>query len=272
MRKGMVLVVVAFAVAVAAAAAAEGMSSAIPRSGLVPSAIAFSSPSRGLLGTGELGCSDPTAHCRVAGTIQRSTDGGRTWRIVRRTPWPVTSIKIDAEGEWASLEDGETLHSGNGGRTWSPAVPETPLATPCPPPLDIYIHEVVVTAHHEWALCAGQGSAGEMLKAVFRLGAHGWRRVDHGLSVGGYPLGMAMADNGFGVIWESRGPLYVTRDGGSRWTAEPKVAVPEIDFGVAGAALPHDTAYVLLMRSTFNHRLLETTDAGRTWRVIHRWR
>jgi photosystem II stability/assembly factor-like uncharacterized protein len=262
----------ALAIALAAAADAAGTSARLPRSGLVPSALAFATPSRGLLGTGDLGCSDPTAHCRLAGTIQRTSDGGRTWRIVRRTSWPIVSLSIDPEGDWARLGDGEVLRSGNGGQTWAPAVPETPLATPCPPSLDVYVHEVVLTAHHEWALCAGEGSAGEMSKAVFRLGAHGWRRVDHGLSMGGYPLGMAMADNGFGLIWESRGPLYVTRDGGSHWIAEPKVARPEVDFGLAGVALPHGTGFVLLMRSTFDRRLLETTDAGRTWRIVHPWR
>jgi photosystem II stability/assembly factor-like uncharacterized protein len=270
MRAGIALVVVVAASGAVATAAAR--SSAIPRSGLVPSAVAFSDASRGLLGTGELGCSDPTAHCRLRGTIQRTTDGGRTWRIVRRTPWPVVSVSIDAEGDWAQLGDGETLHSRNGGKTWSPDVPETLQATPCPPPLDIYVHQDVVTAHHEWALCAGEGSAGEMRKAVYRLGAHGWRRVDHGLSTFGYPLGMAMDDSGFGLIWESRGPLYVTRDGGSHWLAEPKVAVPEVDFGLSGAALPHGTGFVLLLRSERNQRLIETTDAGRTWRVLHRWR
>jgi photosystem II stability/assembly factor-like uncharacterized protein len=116
-----------------------------------------------------------------------------------------------------------------------------------------------------------------MRKAVYRLGAHGWRRVDHGLSIGGYPLGMAMADNGFGLIWESRGTLYVTRDSGSHWIGEPKVAVPEVDFGVSGVALPSGKGFVLLLRGYglrgyVHERLLETTDAGRTWRVVHRWR
>ncbi|HUJ55626.1 MAG TPA: hypothetical protein VLW49_06525 [Gaiellaceae bacterium] len=110
-----------------------------------------------------------------------------------------------------------------------------------------------------------------MSKAVYRLGANGWHRVDHGLSSFGYPVGMAMADNGFGLIWESRGTLYVTRDGGTRWLGEPHVAPPEIDFGLSGVALPHGTGFVLLTRARFRQRLLETTDAGRTWRVVHRW-
>jgi photosystem II stability/assembly factor-like uncharacterized protein len=86
----------------------------------------------------------------------------------------------------------------------------------------------------------------------------------------GYPLGIAMARDGFGVIWESRGTLYVTRDGGSHWTGLPKVARPEQDFGLSGAALPRGVGYVLLSNSG-RIGLIETTDAGRSWHVVRHW-
>jgi hypothetical protein len=87
-----------------------------------------------------------------------------------------------------------------------------------------------------------------MGKSVYRLGPRGWRRVAYtpfappgpggygGIALYGYPLGIAMADDGFGLIWESRGTLYLTRDGGSHWVGLPKVAKPEVDFGVSGIA------------------------------------
>src|SRR5207237_10147402 len=106
-------------------------------------------------------------------------------------------------------------------------------ANPCPPAFAVYAHEVVVApGGREWALCAGQGSAGSMGKAVYRLGPRGWRRVAYtpfgtragargGISAYGYPLGLAMSADGFGLIWEARGTLYVTRDGGSSRPGRP---------------------------------------------------
>jgi photosystem II stability/assembly factor-like uncharacterized protein len=79
-----------------------------------------------------------------------------------------------------------------------------------------------------------------------------------------------MAADGFGVIWESRGTLYETRDGGVHWIGLPKTARPEVDFGGSGTALAHGVAYVLLERGGTS-RLIGTRDAGRTWHVVHRW-
>jgi photosystem II stability/assembly factor-like uncharacterized protein len=101
---------------------------------------------------------------------------------------------------------------------------------------------------------------------LFGRGGHG------GIALYGYPVGMAMADDGFGLIWESRGTLYITRDGGSHWTGLPTVVRPEVDFGVSASALRHGAGFVLLANGGGEmRRLIETTDAGRTWRVVHRW-
>jgi photosystem II stability/assembly factor-like uncharacterized protein len=133
-------------------------------------------------------------------------------------------------------------------------------------------------------LCTGEGGAGAGGKAVYRLVDGAWRRLAYtpfpppgrgrgGISIMGYGLGIAMARDGFGIIWESRGTAYVTRDGGSNWLGLPKVAVPEVDFGLSAAALPHGIGWIVLSRGGgLQRRLLETTDGGRTWHVVHRWR
>ncbi len=135
-----------------------------------------------------------------------------------------------------------------------------------------------------WALCTTQSGVGNQGKSVYwQRPGHGWKRVAYtlfpyghgaygGISTYGYAQGLTMANDGFGLIWESRGTLYVTRDDGSHWTGLPKIAQPEVDFGMSGFALRRGVGFVVLAKGgTEKRRLLETTDAGRTWRVLHIW-
>jgi photosystem II stability/assembly factor-like uncharacterized protein len=271
---------------VAGAATADGAT--VPRVALTPNAVAFRSPAIGLAGTGWLACADnPAFGCRPQGTISRTADGGRTWTIALRTPRPVVGVSYTGSTAWAHYDDGETLTSTDGGRHWRIAQPLPTIPAPCPPgAVWTSANQVVVTPEgREWALCVNQPGAGNQGKAVYRAESGGWKRVawtsfpgpgghdSGGISPYGYPQGLAMDDAGFGLIWESRGTLYVTRDGGSHWTGEPKVAAPEVDFGVSGIAVNGGIGFILLAKGgSTDRRLLATSDAGRTWRVVHRWR
>lgn len=253
---------------------------------LVPNAIAFRDAADGIAGSGSTACSYPDSRCTRPGTISLTANSGRAWHVVLETPRPVVWVGFHEGSAWARLDDGENLRSRDGGRTWRAAVPQSGPAGPCP---GAEVSSVVVTpGGREWALCAWEAGAGSQGKAVYRLTANGWRRVawtpfgppGHGyggIALYGYPLGIAMADDGFGLIWESRGTLYVTHDGGSHWHGLPKIARPELDFGRSAAALPHGVGFVLLARGTEEPaprqkvRLLQTRDAGRTWHVVHRW-
>jgi hypothetical protein len=219
----------------------------------LPAAIAFRDPAHGMLGT--------------ARDIEVTSDGGRTWRVVFRTPRPVRWIGYDDGGRArAILDDGENI----GGPRWRPEHP-VELLSPCPAGVNLSVRS------DDWFLCIGQGSAGSGEKAVYRGSKRlAWALLGptltmHGITAQGYAVGMAMAHDGFGIIWESRGPLLVTRNGGSRWLALPKVGVPEVDFGVSGAAVRGGRAWVILARGNVHRRLLETSDFGRTWHVVHRW-
>jgi len=237
-----------------------------------PRALAFRTPDVGLAGTG--------------GTISATTDGGRTWRVVLRTPRPVVAVWYAGASAWARYDDGETFESTDGGRDWHAAAAPPPARGPCPsgpaPPLAAGL--AVTARGRQWALCVSEPGAGNQGKAVYRRVDRRWRLVAStsmpgaggrdrgGISSYGYPQGIAMADDGFGLIWESRGTLYVTRDDGTRWTPLPAVARPEVDFGAAGAAVDGGHGWVELTRGSGRARLLRTDDAGRTWRVVHTWR
>ncbi|HEY2541929.1 MAG TPA: hypothetical protein VGH92_02640 [Gaiellaceae bacterium] len=241
---------------------------------LVPNAIAFRSPTVGIMGTGWQSCASAAFGCKPQGTISLTTDGGRTWKVLLRTPRPVVAVSLDGRDEQARFDDGETIGSRDGGRHWSPVVVGPGLVSgPCPT-------GSLVFAIPDWTLCGWGQSAGNQTKAVYRLDPSGWKRIavnaprarPGSLSPYGYVEGIAMAADGFGVIWESRGTLYVTRDRGRTWTGLPKVARPEVDFGVQAVALPHGVAFALLANGGGEkRRLIETTDAGRSWRVAHTW-
>jgi hypothetical protein len=242
-----------------------------PRATLVPNAIAFRDPSHGLLGTGTT----------TQGTISLTSDGGRTWKVALRTPRPVVWVSWFEGTLAARFDDGENVHSTNGGRTWTPfAVGYGQFNVGCPLGTQ-QMQNNSLTGN--WSLCTNQPGAGNQGKAVYEFKTHGWTRLAYtsfpsgggshgGLSSYGYPQGIAMANDGFGIIWESRGTLYVTRNGGSNWVGLPKVAQPEVDFGVSAFALPKGGGFALLAKGGSNkRRLLETTDAGRHWHVVHSW-
>lgn len=248
----------------------------------MPNAIAFRDPRHGIMGTGWESCTSSAFGCHPQGTISITSDGGETWQVVLRTPRPVVWVSYADDGSaQARFDDGETLAAPKGGRRWSVTTAGVLRFVACPQGT---VEQPSAAIRNDWALCTTQGSAGSMGKSVWRLRAHGWKRVAFtgfappgkgygGISGYGYPIGIAGARDGFGILWESRGTLYVTRDGGSHWTGLPAVAQPEVDFGQSAYALPHGVGFVVLAHGgTEMRRLIETTDFGRSWRVVHVWR
>jgi hypothetical protein len=286
MRLGWTLPILCTGVAAAAlSACGSHRVSQPPRVALVPNAIAFRDPLHGIEGTGWTACAaDKAFGCRAQGTISATTDGGHSWRVVLRTPRAVVAVGVTRQFEWARFDNGKTLQSAHQGRTWTLRPPLPVPRAPCPSGPNVYLaDQVVVTpAGKTFALCVGGAGAGNQSKFVSQRVSGRWKRIawtpffsrgHGGISTYGYPQGLAMADDGFGLIWEWRGTLYVTRDGGHNWMGLPKVAVPELDFGYAGVALPHGVGFVILGHGGGEVRkLVGTRDAGRTWHVVHRWR
>jgi photosystem II stability/assembly factor-like uncharacterized protein len=274
------------AAAIAAACSAPGsVSGAASETGsaLVPNAVVFLSRTDGVLGTGVEGCGLTVSSCRRGGTIALTSDGGKTWQVVRRTPQAVVSVLLNGDGRVvdAQYDDGETLRSADGGHTWHVAILDRSANSVCPQGMTVGIN--TQPTPQDWALCTSQPGAGNQGKEVFRLRTRGWARVActtidgsgchyGGISSYGYPQGIAAARRSdFAIIWETRGTLYVTRNGGRHWIALPKVAPPDA-FSWWASVLPHGLGFVILDDGGIQkRRLIETTDAGRTWHVVHRW-
>ncbi len=287
----------------------------------VPYAIAFWDRSHGLLGTGT--CFQAIYETCRTGTIQITSNGGRSFRVVLRTPRPVVTLQTAGpRGAIATTDGGTSFRTLDGGRVWKPlrlryessfATPQIALgfrrylthdhlalalmatsdggktwrerASPCAQAIAFDALIDLVTPSVGWLVCLGEPGAGNQEKAVFHTadGGRSWhtgaaavyyprRNVHGGIAGFGYPQGAAFAVDGFGLLWESRGTLYVTRDGGDHWHAEPSVARPELDFGRGAAAFAGGRGLLLLGRGgSLPARLLSTGDSGRSWRLIHRW-
>jgi photosystem II stability/assembly factor-like uncharacterized protein len=186
----------------------------------------------------------------AGGRIEATTDGGRTWRFVVRRSLPTAPTEIPNP----CRTDGRfTAQAGR-------------LAL---------------------ALCGFVPGAGEQQKLLYRSrdGGHTWRLVGGSgqcpvpspramIDCGGYVAGLALApDASLAVALENRGTLWVSHDGGTHWTPLPSVSRPELDWPVGASALRNGRAFVLLAAGGgCPCRLISTRDAGRTWRVVHRWK
>ncbi len=212
------------------------------------------------------------------GRSWRTTDRGRTWQRVPSRPvvyWGTSRTGVSFRYDYVGNHGRLALRvTRDGGRTWH-RQPD-----PCGQAVSFNATADLVTPKLWWVACLGQGGAGNEEKAIYRTrdGGRTWQagaaalvwphiRQHGGIAMYGYPDGISFAPGGFGVLWEDRGALYVTRDGGVHWRIV-RAARPEIDFGAGGAALRGGTAYVLLTGDT---RLIETRDFGRTWHVVRRW-
>jgi photosystem II stability/assembly factor-like uncharacterized protein len=216
----------------------------------------------------------------ASGRAWRTLDGGRTWHQVAYRPFfwatPRIALRFDAyyQGDTSKLALRVTH---DGGRTFQR------LVDPCNSTVTYNAYANPVTPKLWWIVCVGLPAGGTMEKAIFRTldGGKTWheraanltppRGTAHGgINFNGYPNGLAFARNGFGLLTESQGPLYVTRDGGQHFHGRPKVERPAGDVGRSAAAFSNGVGYVLLTAG-FPARLVETHDFGRTWHVVRRW-
>ena len=234
---------------------------------------------------------------RVGGHARRSRllhtgDGGRSWHRLPpsraanpsfATPRRGLAVASPGTAKGGIASGSGLLATSDGGRSWRP------LPGPCPHSRRYFGEGEAVAwpaPAHAWALCVGQPTVGLQGKAIFAStdGGRGWhtlvsidlehRRSVAGLSLGGYPQGLSFSPSGLGLLWEDRGYLYLTRDGGHRWRRLDLIR-PEVDSGISADALSRDRAFFLRLRGVIHGvnrlDLLRTQDAGRSWTVVHRW-
>jgi photosystem II stability/assembly factor-like uncharacterized protein len=151
----------------ATAGAPARTSTRLPRSALVPNAVAFRDSHYGIAGTGLQYCYR-ASHCRLQGTISETTDGGKTWRVVRKTASPVVHAAWFHDQFYVQLKNGVTYHGK--GSYWA-RNPGPVFGAYCPKgwySRGVTADLVDTNEAQPWSLCMGQGGAGNEAKAVYR--------------------------------------------------------------------------------------------------------
>jgi photosystem II stability/assembly factor-like uncharacterized protein len=232
--------------------------------------------------------------CPAHPRLLRSMDSGATWRRVGLADFVQVSfgdanhgLGIRQVGVRTTAAHVQLLATVDGGRRWHPTT------DPCA--LSRWAGDVqgvsLATPARGWVLCVNLYGVGNAGKSIYRTddGGRHWQRLlntqlvnsgghqssisSGGIGLYGYPKGIAFASDGLGVLWESRGTLYLTRDGGRHWKSFPRVSEPEGDFGSSAAAVP-GRAFALLARLVARPvpvRLIATRSDLTGWRTVRTW-
>ena len=239
-----------------------------------------------------------------------TSDGGRTWRTIRRGPGPyaVAAVRGGVDG-WIAMP-GALLHSGDRGATWSTfsraRIAEPSFATrsdgwavargrlvathdggatwhelrqPCARSVYPTPSLSLVTPTHGWILCRGQPGTGAQVKALYesRDGGRTWRLRASNLL--GRPRRGNLPVGGYAM-----GISFL--DGGRGWLPESRGSFYETrDGGTHWRALPVSkpdiveahaaellSARVGVAAFFYARRLAVTYDGGGTWRTVARFR
>ena len=224
----------------------------------------------------------PTRDC-VFSRLLRSSDRGKSWHKTSATVWNPSFATAKQGLALASVAVKGMRYAGNAAplvKTMNGGLSWTREKIPCPRPLDFEGPYVSFPSPlRAWMVCVGQGGAGSEAKAIYASsdGGRRWHRlvnvpmtgIADGLTGYGYPQGISFTPQGYGLLWESRGSLFLTRDGGRHWKSL-SISKPEVNTGLSAVMLSRARAFVLLSRDG-SYRLLATKDGGRSWSVVQHW-
>lgn len=265
--------------------------------GMVPTAVAFWTARRGLIGgvIPDRGSAPFSCQPRCLGSLVAETlDGGQTWRVVWRGGGRLVALTAAGQHRaWQTFRRCPdvarctgTAESSDAGRTWHViANPDRgPFADPCGHRAWATIAVVRPTVERAWALCTtsigGTGHIGRAILETQDAGRH-WRVVtnapfnsgSHGMSSYGDPEGIDFLADGHGWLWQGpRGVSMATTDGGASWHPLG-LGTSDATWVTSGWFVSPRAGFALLTDPGSGWITLErTTTGGARWSAVHRWR
>jgi photosystem II stability/assembly factor-like uncharacterized protein len=217
--------------------------------------------------------------------VLESNDAGMSWRRVLRVPAAAIAF-ADQRNGWLLPAGGRYDHprpllaTASGGTNWRR------IASPCRRQWAFTVALARPTARQGWVACTSEAAAGTQGKEVWSTSDGGttWRlraqtrfpglpgavgpRSRGNLPAFGYVTGIAFLADGSGWLWEDRGWLLVTRDGGTHWRRSAITRPDQI--AARSASLLSDRVGYALLRGC-EVRLVRTGDGGAGWTTIDRW-
>lgn len=272
----------------------------LPTSGVDPKATAFWNAKDGLL-AGTLKNAG-----KGVGFIALSTDGGLTWHLAYQGGTSVNHLHLVGQHEALATEtkSGGTsqilmsstsgrsfdvlsaasgLHNAqaSGHRMW--AVKETNhaialetkssghwhmLGSGCAKPLVLSAYSLV-TPKLAFTLCV-EGTPGHGLQSDVRISTDGGKTFSaqglRGVVLQGTPSGLSFRSGQLGWLWEKKGPMYSTRNGGRSWV---DLQVTPGSTYVIDATRISKTAGFALFQTAAGIRFEQTEDGGQFWAILH---
>jgi photosystem II stability/assembly factor-like uncharacterized protein len=205
--------------------------------------------------------------------LHRSDDAGRTWRRIAGA-WIWNPAFSTPRHGWAMGRWNAFVETHDGGLTWRRV-----RKFPCPEHAGDWYFPALASASRGWVLCRSHDMTVPREKAVYETvdGGRTWRlRSAFGEQYGRRGRGLEHAfalrhlsfrPSGRGWIWRWAGAPLVTGDGGLTW----RESTSRWPYSLIWASGVTDGLAFALVETTQEQRLVRTFDAGRTWRVVHRW-
>ncbi len=201
------------------------------------------------------------------GTVEKTTDAGKTWSEVSLTTKTLKAIYfLDSQNGWIAGSDGTLLHTTDGGANWTQSGNFTDQ--------DDFAALCFVDKKHGWVVGSNMSMVG---KGVFYRTTDGGATWVPATDLGGvttqiYSVSFGDADHG---ILSTKSFIYYTTDGGDHWAKAKldfggnvysrndfravKMVTPQVGYATGWGSMAAGLQPTILMK---------TTDGGQSWEFL----